>query len=206
VYDNYTLWKNKESGFLGEKLGYTTVRNSMSADNIVGGFQIHESNFTKEYVTAENLLIVGYSQGNAPSDVDKIYSKARGLIVPRTDRFIAKNIAFHNFGATMTPLQSCSGCKTYKGWVNGGVTTEFTGISYNNILGNYIFWENFRREIFIDLDGTLLQPMRELFEMPFSGVKGTLTPNQTINYQNEHCYQPEGARNTKWDNALFCDE
>jgi hypothetical protein len=45
----------------------------------------------------------------------------------------------------MTPLQSCSECYHFKVWVTGGKTTYFQNISYNNIQGNYIFWEKWRR-------------------------------------------------------------
>ena len=85
--------------------------------------QFHETNYTKELVIAQNSLVVGYSQGNAPNNVDSEYRNARGVIAARTDRLKFSNIAFFNFGSTMTPLQSCSQCDTYKNWVNGAVTT-----------------------------------------------------------------------------------
>lgn len=57
---------------------------------------------------AENCLVVGYSSGNAPTDIDTEYNKARGVIASRTDGLKFSGIKFYNFGATMTPLQSCS--------------------------------------------------------------------------------------------------
>lgn len=71
-------------------------------------------------------------------DVD--YDKSRGVIASRTDGLKVKDIRFYNFGATMTPLQSCSECYHFKLWVTGGKTTYFSNISYNNIQGKYIFW------------------------------------------------------------------
>ena len=59
-------------------------------------------------MVAENVLIVGYSQGNAPDDIDTVYNNARGFIASRTDGLKGLNIRFYNFGPTMTPLQSCS--------------------------------------------------------------------------------------------------
>lgn len=85
-------------------------------------------------------MIVGFSQGNAPSDVDTTYNKARGFIASRTDGLKASGIKFYNFGSTMTPLQSCSECFNMKLWVVGSKTTMFEGISYTNVTGNYIFW------------------------------------------------------------------
>ena len=145
MFENYTLWRNEECGFLGEELGYTTVKNIRTADSRKGGLQFHKTNYTKEYVTAENCLVVGYSTGNAPADVDATYNNARGVIAARTDGLKFTGIRFHNFGTTMTPLQSCSECYDVKVWVTGGKTTYFNDISYTNIQGNYIFWENWRR-------------------------------------------------------------
>lgn len=107
--------------------------------------QFHKTNYTKELVIAKNILIVGYSQGNAPTDVDLTYLNARGFIASRTDGLKGSGIIFHNFGPTMTPLQSCSECENAKLWVTGGKTTLFEDISYVNVNGNYIFWEKHRR-------------------------------------------------------------
>jgi hypothetical protein len=70
--------------------------------------QFHKTNYTKEFVTAQDCLIVGYSNTNAPANINADYKDVRGLIASRTDGLLVKNIRFHNFGATMTPLQSCS--------------------------------------------------------------------------------------------------
>ena len=102
--------------------------------------QFHKTNFTKELVVATDSVIVGYSQGNGPVDVDTEYNKARGLIAARTDGLLVQNVQFFNCGQTMTPLQSCSECFDFRLWVTGGKTTFFKNISYHNIQGNYIFW------------------------------------------------------------------
>ena len=80
-------------------------------------------------MVAENVLIVGYSQGNAPDDIDTVYNNARGFIASRTDGFKVSGVSFHNYGEKMTPLQSCSECFHYKLWVTGGKTTYFENIS-----------------------------------------------------------------------------
>lgn len=102
--------------------------------------QFHKTNTTKEEVIAENCLIVGYSQGNAPDNINDEYKDARGFIASRTDGLRAKAITFYNFGSTMTPLQSCSECFSFKLWVVGSKTTKFEQITYKNVSGNYIFW------------------------------------------------------------------
>ena len=76
----------------------------------------------------------------------------------------------------MTPLQSCSECYNVKVWVTGGKTTYFQNITYYNIQGNYIFWEKWRREMFIDLDGTLTKPIKDLITPAIPDQPGTITP------------------------------
>jgi hypothetical protein len=52
VFTNYTLWKNEECGFLGEELGFTTIRDFKTIDSKKGGMQFHMTSFTKELVVA----------------------------------------------------------------------------------------------------------------------------------------------------------
>lgn len=125
---------------MGEELGYTTITDFRTIDSRKGGMQFHKTNFTKELVIAKNSVVVGYSSGNAPTDIDTDYNNARGVIASRTDGLKFSGIQFYNFGATMTPLQSCSECYHFKLWVTGGKTTYFENITYTNISGNYIFW------------------------------------------------------------------
>jgi len=61
-------------------------------------------------VTAKNSIIVGFSIGNPPDNIDVAYKNTRGLVTPRTDGFKGQNLSFYNFGATMTPFQACSQC------------------------------------------------------------------------------------------------
>lgn len=68
-------------------------------------------------------MIVGFSEGNAPENIDEEYNNARGLIASRTDGLKLSGVKFHNFGPTMTPLQSCSECYTILLWVAGAKTT-----------------------------------------------------------------------------------
>jgi hypothetical protein len=70
---------------LGEELGFTTIDNFKTIDSVKGGMQFHKTNYTKQLVVATNSVIVGYSQGNGPVDIDIDYQNARGLIAARTD-------------------------------------------------------------------------------------------------------------------------
>lgn len=176
-----------------------------TADSRKGGFQFHKTNYTKEFVVAENSIIVGYSNGNAPSDIDQLYNNARGLIASRTDGLKVSGITFFNFGATMTPLQSCSECWNNKVWVTGGKSTHFENIKYENILGEYIFWEQHRREIFIDLDGTLTEPIRSDLGIA-SQSSATISPYRPSLMVPNHCYATADLTTDKWDDSVYCDQ
>ena len=97
VFENYTLWRNNECGFLAEDLGYTTLKDFKIADSKKGGVQIHKTNLTKEFVILENALIVGISKGNSPSDPSVYFKDGRGIIAPRTDGFKVDGADFYNF-------------------------------------------------------------------------------------------------------------
>jgi hypothetical protein len=106
--------------------------------------EFFKTNITKEPVTVKDTVIVGISTGNPPtvlSDLDNV----RGIITPRTDGLRVEGVTFANFGAKMTPLQSCSQCHNPLFWVTGGKTTFFKNIKYANIQGDYIFWNGWRR-------------------------------------------------------------
>lgn len=78
------------------------------------------------------------------------------MIVPRTNGFLADTIHFVNFPASSTIIESCSACSNYLVWVTGGKNTHFKGIKIvNSPDARIIHWNNFRREIFWDLDGSL---------------------------------------------------
>jgi hypothetical protein len=53
----------------------------------MAGFQAHKTNFTKEGAMLDNALIVGKSNENAAAE--SYYDNSRGLIVPRTNGFMA---------------------------------------------------------------------------------------------------------------------
>lgn len=85
-----------------------TINDFKTIDSRKGGLQFHKTNFTKQLVIAQNSVVVGFSQGNAPTDIDSDYDSARGVMASRTDGLKVTGIEFYNFGPTMTPLQSCS--------------------------------------------------------------------------------------------------
>jgi hypothetical protein len=86
--------------------------------------------------------------------------------------------------------------------VTGGKTTYFKNITYNNILGNYVFWQKWRREIFMDLDGSMTAPIATSLSLaPQTG--GSVTPYRASLLVPDHCYNLSGP---VWDNAIYCDD
>lgn len=197
VFSNYTLWKNQQNGLLGQVLGYTTFDNFLIIDSVNSGMEFYVTNVSLQNVTARNSVIVGFSLNNT---VASNTSRARGITTPRSDGFKAQNIYFANFGPNMTPLQSCSKCENLLFWVTGGKTSFFRNITYFNILGSYVFWNGWRRQIFIDEDGTLTAPLRKSLNLTAMN-KSTITPYfQHLNIPNR-CYQVIPL----WNNSTFCD-
>ena len=114
------------------------IENVLIASSKIAGYQQHKANFSAEGTTIRNFVIVG-SQTNT------------GLIVPRTNGFLADTVRFANFQGTSTLNELCSACNNYLVWVTGGKNTHFKGIKMiNSASARIIHWN-----IFWDLDGTL---------------------------------------------------
>lgn len=141
-----------------------------------------------------NSLIVGKSIGNPADDAD--LENTRGLITPRTDGFKVENVHFANFDKTMTVFKSCSFCFHFKKWVQGGKLTKFSGISYAGITSEKkIFWENWRREIYEDLDGSLTGKASHSW----------LTPSG-IHLKSQAACSTTDTESALWDNGVICSK
>ncbi|CAD8206675.1 unnamed protein product [Paramecium pentaurelia] len=176
----FITWANAQVGVLADNLGNVLIENVLIASSKIAGYQQHKANFSAEGTTIRNFVIVG-SQTNT------------GLIVPRTNGFLADTVRFANFPGTSTLIESCSACNNYLVWVTGGKNTHFKGIKIiNSASARIIHWNNFRREIFWDLDGTLTNiptgAQIVAYKLHLDGLNG-------CTYQNT----------VQWDNSLICD-
>lgn len=115
------------------------------------------------------------------------------MITPRTDGFRVVNVHFENFANTMTVFKSISFGWHFKKWVTGGKLTRFSGITYANVVSNKMFWENWRREIYEDVDGSLTG----------RGVHSWVTPTGPHLQSSPKC-TTSTAENLTWDNGLIC--
>lgn len=96
----------------------------------------------------------------------------------------------------MILLQSCSECFTVKLWVTGSKNTHFLRVkAFDSDEAKFIFWENHRREIFWDEDGSL------------TNINGGA---QIIPYKS-HLQNIDGCQNRVepnhpgWDNSIVCE-
>ena len=81
---------------------------------------------------------------------------SRGIIAARTNGLRVEDVNLYNFKKDMILLQSCSECFTVKLWVTGSKNTHFLRVkAFDSDEAKFIFWENHRREIFWDEDGSL---------------------------------------------------
>lgn len=176
---------------LAEEVGNMVFENFYLVDNKQSGFNIYLTNRTDEEVILRNSIIVGRSLGNAASDGELMTT--RGLITPRTDGFRVVNVHFENFANTMTVFKSISFGWHFKKWVTGGKLTRFSGISYAKVSSNKMFWENWRREIYEDIDGSLTG----------RGVHSWVTPSGPHLQSSVKC-MTSTSENLTWDNGLIC--
>jgi hypothetical protein len=113
-YTNFTTFKNGENGVLAEQLGNALFYNFRVADSYRSAIELYITNFTREQVIIDTWVIVGRSQNN-PNEVPILNSYA--VIAPRTDGFLARNVAVFNFESTMTVVQALSNNDQEKLWV-----------------------------------------------------------------------------------------
>jgi hypothetical protein len=123
-WKNFETFKNQEDGVLCEFCGDMVFQNFKAADNKQSSANVYSANYSANYVKLENWIIIGKSANNNKeaevlNDPD-FYSKSRGIITPRTDKFLAEKISFHRFVDGVLPLESCSQCWHFKKWTQGG--------------------------------------------------------------------------------------
>jgi hypothetical protein len=155
IFENTLSYKNKFNGIIGERLGDVRFINSKLADNLVGGVEISEPNYSPLYNSTRvlNALIVGISANPTPPMRDFNYFNTRGVITGRAEGLLVEDVRFYNFNARMAAFGSCSHCWHPAARDSGGRTTKFSKLSFNNVTVRIAFIVP-RNDIFQDLDGT----------------------------------------------------
>lgn len=126
-FTDLTSWKNGRNGAIAERVGDVRFINFKTADNLLAGM---EFSLTDEYgddtTQIDGGMIIGKS-GNTDPNIEA--ASPRGIITPRTENFVVKNVKFYNFNFNdAAALGSCSHCFHPKSTDSGGRTVKFSGL------------------------------------------------------------------------------
>ena len=95
TFEDYTGYKNGRNGAIFETVGDVRCVNFKTADNILAGIEYSLTDQTVEGTAQINgALIIGRSEN---ADSTTLGASPHGIITPRTENFIVKNVKFFNF-------------------------------------------------------------------------------------------------------------
>ena len=191
-FTNFLGWKNMRNGVIGERLGAIKFKNIKTADNLRAGIEISFGDLSPpDTLLVEDAWIVGTTPENG-DDLSKYTDRiVKGLITPRVDNFLARNVHFSNFASGMTAIETCSHCEHPASTDAGARTSFFEGLTFNNVVQRVRFNAPYK-EILIDRDGSLTDNT--------VGGKGVVT------FFYNHLNVPGCTRNEPVYNGLVCDE
>lgn len=114
--------------------------------------------------------------------------------MPRSDGFFADGVAIHNFAANMRPFETNSEGDHPWLWNQGGKEYHFRAISYFSVESTIlIFWQNWRKEIIFDMDGSMTGTNLPTYMTPiYPHLKGLTGCDYTQ------------ALVDRWDQAVVC--
>lgn len=190
---NFTAWRLGKIGVLGDHIGNTEFNQFTIIDFNLTGIQINEANYTYEPAMVSSLTLVAQSPTASRAFFTDAQVKAvnqTGVVTPRTDGFSAEGIFFVNFKAGTYLIQSCAGCDNYWTSVQGGKQSSFAGLDYENCDdAQTINWFRYRREIYLDVDGSLSKRSSKYIY----GSPVYLTPYQAYFDQIKECKRDSSA-------------
>ena len=191
IFENMTIYRNKEKGFITERVGNVFFKGFKVAENPESSMEIADLiRFNGGMASISDSIIIGYTN-NPVTQNDLIY-QTLGLITPRNDNLLVDNVRFYNFNKSgfIAPFSSCSRCEHSPASTDSdGRTHFFKNIKYDSTITNKIKWSQPRRAIFRDLDGTLT---------------GTVGGGWVTAYY-PHLITKECRRDSLWDDGVICD-
>ena len=151
--DNFVGWKNNRNGAIIETAGDVHFNNFKTADNILAGLEFSlTAGLIGEYAQINGAMIVGKTN----NDDALLSASPRGIITPRTENFVVKNVNFYNFNWNeAAALGSCSHCFHPAATDEGGRTVKFSGLYFHSSVTRKIKYQIPLSAIYADLDGTL---------------------------------------------------
>jgi len=154
-FDNFVGWKNNRNGAIAERVGDVRFNNFKTADTLLAGIEFSlTGEVIGEYAQINGGLIIGKTN----NDGDYIdWSSPHGIINPRKENFVVKNVKFYNFDFNnAAALGSCSHCFHPAATDQGARTVTFSNLFFDSAtVPRRIRYGYPYKAIFFDTDGTL---------------------------------------------------
>ena len=190
-FRDLTSWKNGRNGAIAEKVGDVRFVNFKVADNVLAGI---EFSLTGEYgdnmAQINGALIIGKST-NTEDRLD--WGNPDGVITPRTENFVVRNVRFFNFNwGAGAAISTCSHCFHSASTDSGARTVSFEGLFFDptTVPRRTRYQKQLQyKAILYDLDGSLTE----------RGPKSWVTPYY------EHHMQPGCELNKEVYAGVTCD-
>ena len=166
TYLNFTGWKNKRAGIIGETLGELTFSNIKTADNLQSGVELSVGGMHgMKKLIIKNVLAVGLTENAADNGVNTndpiVYNyywdrPARGIVTSRNDGILVSDVRFYDWPAGTVAFMDCSHCESSPATDSGARTAFVEKVFYSSSFkGRKIQYNIPLRGIFRDLDGTM---------------------------------------------------
>eukprot|EP00595_Chromulina_sp_UTEXLB2642_P001523 CAMPEP_0196766926 /NCGR_PEP_ID=MMETSP1095-20130614/32902_1 /TAXON_ID=96789 ORGANISM="Chromulina nebulosa, Strain UTEXLB2642" /NCGR_SAMPLE_ID=MMETSP1095 /ASSEMBLY_ACC=CAM_ASM_000446 /LENGTH=2258 /DNA_ID=CAMNT_0042131985 /DNA_START=2674 /DNA_END=9450 /DNA_ORIENTATION=- len=164
-------------------IGYTLIENTGNGISIV---KYQNVNYNSDPAIS-NAIIVGSLDDNF--DVSTNFGYV-AVWLPQNEYFFINDISIINYG-TSGAFSGCNDCDSGEMFVQGGITTRFLNMTFSKT-SRRILWTPHYKEIFWDLDGSLLD---------INGG-GMISYFYSYNLWTDHCFQPDSLI---YDYSIICD-
>lgn len=155
TFDGLVSWKNRRNGAIAERVGDVRFTNFKVADNLLAGIEFSlTAHYGDDTTRIDGALIIGKT-----SNTDDALNGAspRGVITPRTENMLVKNVKFYNFNFNKAAaLGSCSHCFHGAATDSGARTVTFEGLTFDEAtVPRRIRYQTPFKAIYYDRDGSL---------------------------------------------------
>eukprot|EP01035_Chromulina_nebulosa_P018019 gene18019-23659_t len=164
-------------------IGYSLIENAGNGISIV---KYQHVNYTTDPAIS-NAVIVGSLDGNFDLSTNFGYV---AVWLPQNEYFFISDINIINYGVSGA-FSGCNECDSGEMFAQGGITTRFLNMKFSNT-SRKILWTPHYKEIFWDLDGSLLN---------INGG-GMVTYFYSFNLWTANCFQPDISI---YDYSIICN-
>jgi len=184
-------WKNRRNGAIAERVGDVRFTNFKVADNLLAGIEFSlTAHYGDDTTRIDGALIIGKTS-NTDDALDR--ASPRGVITPRTENMLVKNVKFYNFNFnSAAALGSCSHCFHGAATDSGARTVTFEKLTFDDAtVPRRIRYQTPFKAIYYDKDGSLTG----------LGPKSWATPYYAHHMQ-KGC---SGSKNENKFDGVICD-